>query len=69
MTRTHIMQTQLIFKQPLPIFCFRAEPEIVKTNIGVLVQEGLGERAESDYLLAQGVCQAVLTLAQKPKVC
>ncbi|XP_035829509.1 condensin complex subunit 1, partial [Aplysia californica] len=47
--------------------CAQAEPEIVKSNIDVLVQEGLGERAERDYLLAQGVCQALMTLAAKPK--
>jgi len=45
--------------------CALAEPEILRTNLDVLVSEGLSERAEKDYLLAQGVCQAVFTLAAK----
>ncbi|GFO08346.1 hypothetical protein PoB_003485100 [Plakobranchus ocellatus] len=47
--------------------CAKAQPNIVKSNVEVLVQEGLGARAESDYLLVQGTCQALLKLSEAPK--
>ncbi|PVD36929.1 hypothetical protein C0Q70_03922 [Pomacea canaliculata] len=42
-----------------------AERDIVRSNLEVLVEEGLGPRAEGDWLLAQAACQAVLKLASK----
>ncbi|GFR65797.1 condensin complex subunit 1 [Elysia marginata] len=47
--------------------CARAEPNIVKSNLEVLVQEGLGQRAEKDYLLAQGTCQTLLKITATPR--
>lgn len=49
-------------------FFFRAEPNIIKSNVEVLIQEGLGPRADSDYLLAVGTCQALLKLTVSTKV-
>ena len=48
--------------------CFRAEIEIVRSNIDVLVKEGLGPRAEDDYALAAYTCTVLLKLAGKNKV-
>ncbi|GFR90044.1 condensin complex subunit 1 [Elysia marginata] len=48
--------------------CARAEPNIAKSNLEVLVQEGLGQRAEKDYLLAQGTCQTLLKITATPRV-
>ncbi|CAL1534663.1 unnamed protein product [Lymnaea stagnalis] len=42
--------------------CAQAEPDIVKSNVEVLIQEGLGTRAENDYLLALGTCTALLKI-------
>ncbi|KAH9513584.1 Condensin complex subunit 1 [Bulinus truncatus] len=47
--------------------CAQAEPEIAKSNIELLVQEGLGPRGETDYLLAQGTCQVLLKLVPGSK--
>lgn len=47
----------------------RAKPDIVRSNIEVLVQEGLGEKAENDFLLAQGTCQALLKLTVSKVEC
>ncbi|ESO89837.1 hypothetical protein LOTGIDRAFT_61640, partial [Lottia gigantea] len=44
-----------------------AKPEIVKSNIDVLVNEGLGMRAETDMLLAQITCRTLLKLAAGKK--
>ncbi|KAK2183430.1 hypothetical protein NP493_312g03002 [Ridgeia piscesae] len=41
----------------------RAEVEIVRSNIDVLVKEGLGPRAEHDYGLAAETCTVLLKLA------
>ena len=35
---------------------------VVKANIGVLVMEGLGPRADTDFLLARDTCLALLKL-------
>jgi len=35
---------------------------VVKTNIDVLVMEGLGPRADTDLLLARDTCLALLKL-------
>ncbi|CAG5117955.1 unnamed protein product [Candidula unifasciata] len=47
--------------------CAQAEPDIIKSNIEVLIQEGLGPRGEDDCLLAQGTFQALLKLSAAPK--
>ncbi|KAI0222051.1 Condensin complex subunit 1 [Lamellibrachia satsuma] len=44
-----------------------AEVEIVRSNIDVLVKEGLGPRAEQDYGLAADTCTVLLKLAGKHK--
>ncbi|XP_055958438.1 condensin complex subunit 1 isoform X2 [Patella vulgata] len=44
-----------------------AKPEIIKSNIDVLVSEGLGKRAETDLLLAQITCRTLLKLAASKK--
>ena len=46
----------------------RAEVEIVRSNIDVLVKEGLGLRAEQDYGLAAETCTVLLKLAGTHKV-
>ena len=48
--------------------CFRAEADIVRSNIDVLVSTGLGPRAEDDFLLARVTCVALLKLAKTHKV-
>ena len=53
---------------PIECWCFRAEVEIVRSNIDVLVKEGLGPRAEQDYGLAADTCTVLLKLAGKHKV-
>ena len=35
---------------------------VVKANIDVLVKEGLGPRADTDFLLARDTCLALLKL-------
>ena len=35
---------------------------VVKSNIDVLVKEGLGPRADTDFLLARDTCLALLKL-------
>ena len=53
------------------LFCyvsFRAEADIVRSNIDVLVSTGLGPRAEDDFLLARVTCVALLKLAKTHKV-
>ncbi|KAL5015272.1 hypothetical protein ScPMuIL_009542 [Solemya velum] len=45
-----------------------AETEIVKSNIEVLVKEGLGPRAEADFVLARNTCTALLKLAASKKM-
>lgn len=49
-------------------YFYRAEMNIVKINIDVLVKEGLGERAESDFLLARDTCLALMKLGTGKKV-
>ena len=46
----------------------RAETDIVRSNIDVLVSTGLGPRAEDDFLLARVTCVALLKLAKTHKV-
>ena len=57
------------------IFCLyvnfsrcRAEMDIVRSNIDVLVSTGLGPRAQDDFLLARDTCVALLKLSQSRKV-
>ncbi|XP_046579520.1 LOW QUALITY PROTEIN: condensin complex subunit 1-like [Haliotis rubra] len=45
----------------------RAEMEMVKSNIEVLIKEGLGPRAEDDFLLAQNACRALVKLGSVKK--
>ena len=53
----------------LSLVVSRAEMDIVRTNIDVLVSTGLGLRAEEDFLLARDTCVALLKLGQTHKVC
>lgn len=46
----------------------RANMGVVKSNIDVLVKEGLGERAENDFILARDTCLALLKLGPPKKV-
>ena len=39
--------------------------ETVQSNIGTLISEGLGPRAEDDFLLARDTCTSFLKLAAK----
>ena len=41
----------------------------MKSNIDVLVSEGLGPRAETDFLLAKDACAVLSKLAGSKKVC
>ncbi|XP_064610959.1 condensin complex subunit 1-like [Liolophura sinensis] len=45
-----------------------AETEIVKSNIDVLVKEGLGPRAETDFQLARDTCLVLLKLRSSEKL-
>ncbi|XP_022328669.2 condensin complex subunit 1-like isoform X1 [Crassostrea virginica] len=45
-----------------------ADMGVVKSNIDVLVKEGLGERAESDFILARDTCLALLKLGPPKRV-
>lgn len=49
-------------------FVLRAEADVVRSNITVLVSTGLGPRAEDDFLLARVTCMALLKLAKTHKV-
>lgn len=44
------------------MFTFSADMGVVKSNIDVLVMEGLGPRADTDLLLARDTCLALLKL-------
>lgn len=45
-------------------YIFRGKHEIVKSNIEVLVNIGLGERAKDDALLVRDTCTILLKLAK-----
>ncbi|XP_048728818.2 condensin complex subunit 1-like isoform X3 [Ostrea edulis] len=45
-----------------------ADMGVVKSNIDVLVKEGLGERADSDLVLARDTCLALLKIGPPKKV-
>uniref|UniRef100_A0A8B9RWE7 Condensin complex subunit 1 n=1 Tax=Accipiter nisus TaxID=211598 RepID=A0A8B9RWE7_9AVES len=45
----------------------RGKPEIIGSNLDVLVTVGLSEKVCEDYRLAQEVCNAIAKLAGKPK--
>ncbi|NXF45842.1 CND1 protein, partial [Oceanites oceanicus] len=45
----------------------RGKPEIIGSNLDVLVTVGLSEKVCEDYQLAQEVCNAISKLASKPK--
>ncbi len=47
---------------------FSADAGIVRSNISVLVKEGLGERAETDFLLVRDTCSALLKTTGTKKV-
>ncbi len=49
-------------------FYFSAESSIVKSNIDVLVSNGLGPRAHEDFLLAMNTCNVLLKLVNTQKV-
>ncbi|XP_078617056.1 condensin complex subunit 1-like isoform X2 [Branchiostoma floridae x Branchiostoma japonicum] len=44
-----------------------AEPAMVRSNVDVLVQEGLGQRGQDDMQLAKDTCTALLKLAGSQK--
>ena len=46
-----------------------AKRHIVKSNVDVLVKEGLGPRGASDFLLTRDVCIALSKLVATKKVC
>jgi len=53
----------------LPSFPFRrGKPEIIGSNLDVLVTVGLSEKVCEDYQMAQEVCNAISKLASNPKV-
>ncbi|NXF08403.1 CND1 protein, partial [Smithornis capensis] len=45
----------------------RGKPEIIGSNLDILVTVGLSEKACEDYWLAQEVCNAISKLASNPK--
>ncbi|NXY48218.1 CND1 protein, partial [Ceuthmochares aereus] len=45
----------------------RGKPEIIGSNLDVLVTVGLSEKVSEDYRLAQEVCNAISKLARNPK--
>ncbi|NWH64881.1 CND1 protein, partial [Geococcyx californianus] len=45
----------------------RGKPEIIGSNLDVLVTVGLSDKGSADYYLAQKVCNAVSKLASNPK--
>lgn len=47
---------------------FRADTEIIKSNISVLIAEGLGPRSENDFKLARDTCLALLKIGINKKV-
>lgn len=47
---------------------YRGKPEIMGSNLDVLVTVGLSEKVCEDYRLAQEVCDAISKLADNPKV-
>ena len=49
-------------------FYSRAKVEIVKSNVDVLVKEGLGPRAENDLLQAKETFCALVKLAGTKKI-
>ena len=42
--------------------------DLVRSNIDVLVETGMGPRAEGDFLLARETCLALLKLVKTKKV-
>lgn len=52
----------------LNTFDIRAVVEIVESNVGILVEEGLGDRGHSDYELATDTCTALTKMAATKKV-
>ena len=46
----------------------RANSKIVQSNVEILVKEGLGTRATSDFVLAKDTCVALLRLGTDKKV-
>ncbi|NWS70888.1 CND1 protein, partial [Crotophaga sulcirostris] len=45
----------------------RGKPEIIGSNLDVLVTVGLSEKVSEDYHLAQEICNAISKLARNPK--
>ncbi|NXE95196.1 CND1 protein, partial [Menura novaehollandiae] len=45
----------------------RGKPEIIGSNLDILVTVGLSEKAHEDYRLAQEVCNVISKLASNPK--
>jgi len=50
------------------IVLYSAELGTVQSNIGTLIKEGLGPRADADHLLARDTCLALLKLSTKVTV-
>lgn len=46
----------------------RGKPEIIGSNLDILVTVGLSEKACEDYRLPQEVCNVISKLASNPKV-
>lgn len=42
----------------------QVEPNIITDNLNVLIKVGLGERAQTDLLLARDTCRAFLAIKQ-----
>lgn len=53
---------------PLSLPFHRGKPEIIGSNLDVLVTVGLAERVYEDYHLAEEVCNAISKLANNSKV-
>ena len=47
---------------------FRAQVDIVRSNVDVLVKEGLGPRSEGDLRLVKDTCTALIKLVPTGKV-
>lgn len=69
---THLLShTSVNFQQHLMWYSLpfhRGKPEIIGSNLDILVTMGLSEKACEDYRLPQEVCNVISKLASNPKV-
>lgn len=68
-----VIHTSVNFQQQLKYHLLsipfhRGKPEIIGSNLDILVTVGLSEKVCEDYRLAQEVCNAISKLASNPKV-